>query len=416
MEEGDLLVYNLGEVATLAGGVRRGEGMRDVGLRSRAAVLVRGGRVEEVGDSDALRKKWLGSVPTLNAGGRAATPGLVDAHTHAAFAGDRVHEFVLRTQGATYAEILRAGGGILNTVRATREATRAELLKALLARLDRMVEHGTTCAEVKSGYGLDKDTELRLLEVVREAAERHPVDLVPTFLGAHAVPPEFASAAEYARFVADEVLPAAADRAEFVDVFCDEGAFDVASSRRVLEAGRDLGLRVKVHADELAHSGGSRLAAELGAASADHLLHADAKDAEALASSGVAPVLLPATALSLGAPFANARRLIDAGSAVALGTDLNPNCYTESMPFVTSLACLGMRMTPAEAIAAATINAAAAVGRDRDCGSLEPGKAGDLVVWDAPTVAHVPYRMGVNLAWKVVKLGEVVVDRSEKRL
>lgn len=414
--DGDLLVYNLSEVATLAGGVRRGEGMRDLGLVKDAAVVIRDGHVESVGDSETLKRKHRGEMPSVNAGGRAASPGLVDAHTHAVFAGDRVHEFDLKLSGVSYGEILKAGGGILHTVRATREATRAELLKQLLGRLDRMIDHGTTCAEIKSGYGLDKDTEIRLLETIHAAAERHPMDLVSTFLGAHAVPPEFKTAAEFAEFLVTEVLPDAADRAEFVDVFCEHGAFDVASSRRVLEAGRELGLKLKVHADELAHSGGSRLASEMGALSADHLLHADDADVAALVKSGTIPVLLPATAFSLGAPYAPARRMIDAGAPVAVATDLNPNCWCESLPLAMALACHGMRMTPAEAFAATTINAAAALGRDRERGSLEPGKVGDLVVWDAPTLAHVPYRFGVNLAWKVVKYGEIVVDRSERRI
>ncbi|MHB8606652.1 MAG: amidohydrolase family protein, partial [Thermoplasmatota archaeon] len=240
-------------------------------------------------------------------------------------------------------------------------------------------------------------------------------DCVPTFLGAHAVPPEFANAREYAEFVAREVVPAAAGSAEYVDVFCDKGAFSPDEARIVLEAGAREGMRVKVHAEELAHTGGASLAAELGATSADHLLHATADDVQRLTKANVAPVLLPTTALALGGEFANARALIDAGAPVALASDLSPNSYGESMPLAMALACTRMRMTPAEAITASTANAAAAVGRANVCGSLDIGKQGDMLILDATSVSHLPYRLGVNLAWKVVKLGEVVVDRSDKR-
>jgi imidazolonepropionase len=388
--------------------------MNDLAIERDAAVLVEDGVVTEVGRSAALVRDAPTDAVRLNCGGRSVVPGFVDAHTHAVFAGDRVDEFEMKLRGAKYADILAAGGGILRTVRLTREATRAELLKSLLSRLSRMLEHGTTTVEVKTGYGLDLENERKLLDVLEMAAERHPIDVVPTLLAAHAVPPEFGSAKEYAEHVAQRIVPELADRAEFVDVFCEEGVFDVDSSRLVLEAGAQQGMRVKVHADELARSGGSLLAAELRATSADHLLHAGAQEREALAEADVAAVLLPATALSLGAPYADARALVDAGALVALATDCSPNSYTESMPFVMTLACLGMRMTPAEALVAATVNAAAAVGRD-DRGTLEEDMAADLVVLDAPSYRHVVYHMAVNPVWRVVKMGEVVVDRSERR-
>lgn len=412
----DLLVYNIGELATLEGGVRYGRAMRDLGIRRNAAILIQDGFVEEIGESEALWKEHRRDVPLLNAQGRCVTPGFVDPHTHAVFAGDRVNEFERKLEGATYADILREGGGILHTVRLTREATRAELLKELMMRLDRMVEHGTTTVEIKTGYGLDLETEKRLLDVCREAEERHPVEVVRTLMPAHAKPPEFASASEFAAHVSEKIIPALADEAEFVDVFCEEGVFSVDDSRRVLAAGIGHGLVPKIHADELARSGGSRLAAELGTRSADHLLHASPEDVAGLVKAGVTPVLLPGTALSLSAAFANARGMIDAGAPVAIATDYNPNCPSESMPMAMALACYGMRMTPAEALTAATINAAAAIGRDEDRGSLEEGKQGDLVLFEAPSHAHVPYRFGVNLVWKVVKLGEVVVDHSDRRL
>ena len=410
-----LLVYNIGELATLDGGPRRGvDEMNDLAILRDAAVLIEDGVVEEVGESDALLRNAPTGAVKLNVGGRAVVPGFVDAHTHAVYAGDRIDEFALKLQGARYEDILAQGGGILHTVRLTRQATRAELLKQLMARLSSMMEYGTTTCEVKSGYGLDLETEKRLLQTIREADERHPMDLVSTFLGAHAVPPEFDDSKSYAEHVARDMVPEVAEMAEFIDVFCEKGVFTPDESRLILEAGAQEGMRVKVHADELALSGGSMLAADLGAISADHLLHAGAEQRRALAEADVACVLLPATALSLRAPYADARALIDAGALVALATDHSPNTPTESMPFAMSLACHGMRMTPAEALTAATVNAAAAVGRD-DRGCLEEGMIGDLVILDAPSHRYLPYRFGMNPVWKVVKLGEVVVDWSGRR-
>lgn len=410
-----LLLHDIGELVTLEGGPRRGKDeMNDLGIVRDAAVLIEDGIIEEVGKSDRLLKQAGTGATRIHCGGRAVVPGFIDAHTHAVFGGDRVDEFELKLQGVAYADILAAGGGILHTVRLTREATRAELLKGLLARLSSMMDHGTTTVEVKSGYGLDLATERRLLEVMRSADERHPMDVVSTFLGAHAVPPEFDDAKSYAEHVATEMVPELGDAAEFIDVFCEKGVFSVDESRMILEAGAQQGMRVKVHADELARSGGSMLACELGAVSADHLLHAGPEERAALADHDVACVLLPATALSLNAPYADARSLIDSDALVALATDNNPNCYTESMPFVMALACHGMRMSPAEALVASTVNAAAAVGRD-DRGSIEDGMLADLVILDAPSHRYIPYRFGMNPVWRVVKMGEVVVDRANRR-
>ena len=410
-----LLLHNIGELCTLEGGPRHGaDEMNDLGILRDAAVLIEDGIIDEVGPSDKMLKNAPTGAAKLHCGGRAVVPGFIDPHTHAVFAGDRIDEFEMKLQGATYAQILASGGGILHTVRLTREASRAELLKQLLTRLSSMMEYGTTTAEVKSGYGLDLATERRLLEVMRAADERHPMDVVSTFMGAHAVPPEFPDAPSYARHVAEKMVPEVADLAEFVDVFCEQGVFDVESSRLVLEAGSQEGMRVKVHADELARSGGSQLAADVGAVSADHLLHAGHAERQALADADVACVLLPATALSLRAPYADARAMIDGGAMVALATDCNPNCMTESMPFIMGLACSGMRMTPAEALTASTTNAAAAIGRE-DRGTIEEGQLGDLVILDAPSHKYIPYRMGMNPVWRVIKMGEVVVDWSGRR-
>jgi len=410
-----LLLYNIGELVTLEGGARRGvDAMNELAILRDAAVYIEDGVIEEVGDSDRLLRGQSDAAVKLNVGGRSVVPGFIDAHTHAVYAGDRIDEFALKLQGAKYEDILAQGGGILHTVRLTRQATRAELLKQLMARLSAMMEYGTTTCEVKSGYGLDLETEKRLLQVIREADERHPMDVVATFLGAHAVPPEFDDSKAYAEHICRDMVPAIAEDAEFIDVFCEKGVFTPDESRMILEAGIQEGLRVKVHADELALSGGSSLAAELGAVSADHLLHAGPAERKALAEADVACVLLPCTALALNKPYANARALIDEGALVAVATDHSPNSPTESMPFAMSLACHGMRMTPAEVLVAATVNAAAALGRD-DRGSIEEGQIGDLVVVDAPSYRHIPYRFGMNPVWKVVKLGEIVVDWSGRR-
>jgi imidazolonepropionase len=388
--------------------------MNDLGILRDAAVLIEDGTIEDVGASDKLLRSAPDGAVKVNVGGRAVVPGFVDAHTHAVYAGDRIDEFALKLQGAKYEDILAQGGGILHTVKLTREATRAELLKQLMARLSSMLDYGTTTCEVKTGYGLDLETERRLLQVIRDADERHPMDVVATFMGAHAVPPEFDDGRSYAEHVARVMVPEFREMAEFIDVFCEKGVFTPEESRLILAAGTREGMRVKVHADELALSGGSDLAAQLSAVSADHLLHAGPDQRKRLAEADVVCVLLPCTALSLHKPYADARALIEEGALVAVATDHNPNCPTESMPFAMSLACHGMRMTPAEALVAGTVNAAAALGRD-DRGIIEEGAVGDLVVLDAPSHRFIPYRFGMNPVWKVVKLGEIVVDWSGRR-
>ncbi len=411
-----LLLHNIGELVTLEGGPRRGPAeMNDLKILRDAAVYIEEGVIEDVGPETRVMRAAPTDSVRIDCGGRSVVPGFVDPHTHAIYGGDRIDEFEMKLQGARYDDILATGGGILRTVTLTREATTHELLKQLMNRLSRMMEYGTTTAEVKTGYGLDFATERRLLEIIQMADERHPIDIVSTFLGAHAVPPEFADSATYARHVANDMIPEFAELAEFVDVFCEKGVFTVNESREILEAGAQQGLRMKVHADELALSGGSHLASELHAVSADHLLFAGEDERRALAESDVVGVLLPATALSLRAPYADARKLIDAGVLIALATDCNPNCPTESMPFIMSLACHGMRMTPAESLVASTINAAAALDRADDRGAIEEGMLGDLAIIDAPSYRHIPYRFGMNPIWKVIKMGEISVDRSGRR-
>lgn len=376
-----------------------------------AAVAAVDGSVVAVGPTDEMTRAYPPENATVavDAAGRSVVPGFVDSHTHALFAGDRADEFEAKLRGRSYQDLLAEGGGILRTVRATRDADAPTLLGNLLGHLDTMLAHGTTTVEVKSGYGLDAETERRMLDVVAAADARHPVDVVPTFMGAHAVP-EGADPDDYVERVVDEQLPAVAEQgvAEFCDVFCEEGVFSVAQSRRVLEAGRERGLTPKVHAEEFTRLGGAQLAADVGAASADHLLHATDTDAAALADAGVTPVLLPGTAFSLGESYADLRGLVDAGAPVAVATDFNPNCYSQSMPFAVALACVGMGATPAEALVAATRNGALALDRSDGLGTLREGAPADLLVLDAPSHVHVPYNFAVNVVDTVLKAGEVV--------
>jgi imidazolonepropionase len=399
----DLVVHDAREVVVgphEEGGLRRYED---------AAIAVVDGRVAAVGPSADVCRAYSpeDAHERIDASGRTVVPGFFDAHTHACFAGDRSDEFEAKLAGATYGELLAAGGGIHRTVRAVRETSTEQLTADLLAQLDVMLAHGTTTVEVKSGYGLDTETELRMLRAIGEADGLHPVDVVPTFMGAHAVP-EREDADDYVTAVVTEQLPAVAEQgvARFCDVFCDEGAFTTAQSRRVLEAGIDHGLTPKIHAEELAHTGGARLASELGATSADHLLRATTDDIDALVGADVVPVLLPATALSLGGDYADARAMLDAGASVALATDFNPNCFSRAMPFAMTLACVGMRLTPSEALVAATANAAQALDLRR--GTLEVGAAADLAVVDAPAHVHLAYDFDVNRVGTVVKDGAVV--------
>ena len=391
------------------------EGDRTLETHADGALAVVDGEVAAVGPTDAVSRAYPpeNAARAIDASGRAVLPGFVDPHTHALFAGDRSDEFAAKLRGTTYQELLAEGGGILRTVRAVREADEETLLANLLGHLDTMLEHGTTTVEVKSGYGLETATELRMLRVIERADDAHPVDVVPTFMGAHAVP-EARDADDYAAEVVDEQLPAVESQgiAEFCDVFCEEGVFSVAQSRRILEAGRRAGLTPKVHAEELAHVGGTQLAAELGAASADHLLHATEEDVAALVEADVTPVLLPGTAFGLGAEYADAQQFLDAGAPVAVATDFNPNCHSHSVGFALALSCVEMRMTPAEAVIAGTRNAALALDRASGLGTLGEGAPGDAIVLDAPTHVHVPYQYGTNLVETVLKEGRVVAPAA----
>lgn len=419
----DLLVTGASQVVTVApppgtpAGPRSGKAMREVGVIPGGAVAARAGRIVAVGEETEVRGRvdLEPGARVVDAEGGTVLPGLIDPHTHAVFAGWRADDFRLRLRGVPYLEILAAGGGILSTVRATRAASAGELARLLEERLAAMLLCGVTTVEVKSGYGLSWPEEHKLLSVMAQVASSQPVEIVPTFLGAHAVPEEYKGNADgYVEHIVRVMLPEVARQglARFVDVFCDEGVFDLDQTRHLLSAARKLGLGVRLHADELASLGGAELAAELGAASADHLLRSRPEGWRRMAQAGVVAVLLPGTALFLGKPYAPARDMIGAGVAVALATDFNPGtCPIASLPLVMGLACVGMGMEPEEVVVAVTANAALAVGRP-DLGTLEVGKQADLVIFGVPAYEHIPYRMGgAPVSW-VVKKGKVVVERG----
>jgi imidazolonepropionase len=398
-----LLVRDLEQLVTTAGDEApvRGDALGRVEVLEDAFVLCEGGRITAMGQMRELQR-LEGEVEEVDGSGLSAIPGLVDCHTHACFAGDRVDEFSLRARGATYEELHAAGGGILSTVRATRAAGEAELQAAVARHRGWMLRAGTTTFESKSGYGLDRETELASLRVI--AAEGG----VPTWLGAHAVPPEFPDADRYVDFLLAEVLPEAARLAEAADVFVEEGAFEPAQARRYLEACRDAGLALRLHADQFTERGAVPLAVELGARSVDHLEATGPDGVRALAASDVVAVLLPVSALFLDRPMPPARALAEAGAAIALATDFNPgSSFCESLPIVCSLACTQLHLSPEEALAACTVNAAHVLGRSDRIGRAAPGYDADLVLLNAPDWRHLAYHLGGDLVTAVIRHGEV---------
>lgn len=391
--------------------------MRELGLVEGGAVFACDGVVVAAGPEAEVLEQASDTAVVIDAGDGVVTPGLVDPHTHAVFATTREGEFAMRVEGKSYEEIAEAGGGIRSSVRALRGADPDILLTNGRRTLDRMLKFGTTTVEVKSGYGLSLDAELKMLRVTSELADTHVMDVVPTFLGAHEFPDEWRDDRDgYVDLLVDEMIPAVAAEklARFCDVFCEEGVFTVEQSRRVLTAAREHGMEPKLHADELHPAGAAELAAEIGAVSADHLVCASDAGISALAAAGVVAVMLPGTTLSLGKrDFAPARKMIEAGVPVALATDCNPgSSMTESMQIILALASMALRMTPEEALVAATVNAACAIRADGVLGSLTPGRQCDLVVWEVDDYRAIPYHYGVNLVESVVKRGEVVAPAA----
>lgn len=415
-----MLIHSSSQLLTLSGGPQRGSDLGNLNIIQDGAVLTAGDKILAVGPSEELRAAHP-NEPLLDAAGKVVMPGFVDPHTHAIWAGDRAAEFEMRLAGASYLEILAAGGGILSTVKATRGASLETLMEETRPRLKSMFDHGTTTAEAKTGYGLDTATELRMLEALLTLDAEGPIELAITFLGAHAIAPEYKDRPdEYTELLCQSMLPdlntwwsknAPSREKPFVDVFCETGAFSLESSRRILKRARDLGYPLKVHADEFDNLGGSRLAAELGAVSVDHLVATSAGDIMALASSETVAVALPCTPFGLAErDYTPAQDILETGGLLAIATDLNPGtAWCESMQFAIALACRYLRLTPAQAIAAATINAAAAISRADRIGSIEPGKQADLLILSVPDYRHLGYRFGTNLVQTVIKKGKVVI-------
>ena len=419
-ESADLIIVNAEELLTLAGAPgkpRIGKEMRELGIIREGAVAIREGRIVGVGKTKDITRAFRAGY-LVSAQGKTVLPGFVDPHTHLVFAGSREDEFEMRVEGTSYMEIMGSGGGILKTVRETRRTRVERLVELGLERLDAMLVHGTTTVEAKSGYGLTTVDELKILEAVRRLNQLHSVNVVSTLMGANMVPPECrGNPNEFVELILSEMIPKVAEKglAEFCDVFCERGAFTLEQAKHVLMRGKAAGLEPKVHADQLSMFGGAEIAADVGAVSAEHLLFSSVEGVKALAQKGVIAVLLPAAAFSLMiGRYADARLMIDSGVPVALGTGFDASCWVENQQLVIAMACHSMRMTPAEAITAATVNAAYAVNRGEEVGTLEVGKRADVLVLNAPNHSFLGYRFGVNLVDKVIKNGRLVVDREKQ--
>jgi imidazolonepropionase len=420
-----MLIHSASQLVTPDGGPQRGHELGRLKIIENGAVLVRDGVIEEVDTSAKLIYKYP-NEERVDASGRAVVPGLVDPHTHLVFAADRAAEFEMRLQGKSYMEIMNAGGGIASTVRATRSATPEDLLAQTRQRAQAMLRLGTTTAEAKSGYGLELNAELAQLQVLLTLDREGPLEIVPTFLGAHAVPPEYAGrSAEYVELLCQKMLPAvkawwqahAAPRPlPFVDVFCEKGVFELEDTRRILSTAKEMGFPLKAHVDEFENLGGAGLAAQLGAVSVEHAVKTSADEIKALGQSDTVVVSLPCTPFGLAeAHYSPARSMLAQDCLLALATDLNPGtAWCESMQFVMALACRYLKLTPAQALVAATLNAAKAVGRADRIGSIEPGKQADLLVLSVPDYRHLGYRFGGNLVETVIKKGKVVATNCIK--
>ena len=417
---GNIIIKNASQLVTCSGfKAKHSREMADLHIINDGTVVIEEGIIKAVGKTEDILSDFdENRFSIIDAGGKAVLPGFVDSHTHFVFGGYRAQEFSWRLHGDSYMQIMERGGGILNTVLATREATKNELIETGRKRLDSMLSFGVTTVEGKSGYGLDHDTELKQLEVMADLDNRHPIDIIRTFLGAHAVTKDYKGRENaYIEYLTDNVMPEVAERnlAEFCDVFCEKNVFSVEQSRQLLHRAKEMGFKLKIHADEIVQLGGAELAAELGAISADHLLQASEKGIRDMAENGVVATLLPGTAFSLREPYARGRYMIDNNCAVALATDLNPgSCFSESIPLIFALATLYMNMTIEETITALTINGAAALDRAGAIGSIDAGKKGDVIVLEFPSYEFIPYHTGVSTVEKVVKCGNLVFDKEKK--
>ena len=414
----NILIKNASQLVTCSGfQAKQGKAMSDLHMIEDGAVVIENARITAVGKSEAvLAKIDEAKFESIDASGKAVLPGFVDSHTNFIFGGYRAEEFSWRLRGDSYMAIMNRGGGIINTVKATRNASIKELIESGKRRLDSMLSFGVTTVEGKSGYGLDETTEIKQLEVMKTLNHIHPIEIVSTFLGAHAVPKKFKDREdEYIDYMIHRVIPKVADLklAEFFDIFCEKGVFSVKQSKRLLLHALKIGLKIKIHADEMVQLGGAELAAELGAVSADHLLHASESGIKALADAGVVATLLPGTAFSLKEPYARGRYMIDQNCAVALATDFNPgSCFSESIPLIFALATIYMNLSIEEAITALTINGAAAIDRADTIGSIDVGKSGDVIILEYPSYQYIPYHIGVSTVEKVIKKGELVFDKG----
>jgi imidazolonepropionase len=411
MKNGNIIIKNAAQLVTCSGfSAKKGSEMSDLHIIENGTVIITDGIIAYVGkDADCPPLSDYPGHKVIDAAGKAVLPGFVDSHTHFVFGGYREEEFSWRMRGDSYMSIMERGGGIHNTMTATRNASFDELKETGRKRLDSMLRLGVTTVEGKSGYGMNKETELKQLEVMKALNEEHPVDIASTFMGVHATPAEYKGREDaFLDYMIEEVMPEvkAGNLAECCDIFCEKNVFDIEQSRRYLSAARDLGFNLKIHADEIVTLGGAELAAELKALSADHLLQASDKGIADLAKSGVVATLLPCTAFSLKEHYARGRYMIDSGCVVALATDLNPgSSFTNSIPLLFALACIYMQLSPEEAVTALTINGAAAVGRAESIGSIDVGKQGDLVILEFPSYKFLPYHIGMNIVEKVVKNG-----------
>jgi len=414
MKSVDILIKGANEILTVKGPkrARKGREMSELRIIRNGYVAIDNGKIVYVGKDNPGYQ----ADEVIDAKGKIVLPGFVDPHTHLVFSGYRDFELDLKLKGYSYQDISKMGGGINYTVKLTRKASKERLFEEASERIKSMLIHGTTTCEAKSGYGLSLKDEIKILEVNRELNKKHPIDIISTFLGAHAVPEEYrGKKEEYVKLIIDEMIPEVVERdlARFCDVFCERGYFNREESRAILVAGKEHGMIPKIHADEFSNCSGAELACEVGAISADHLLKVSEKGMEMLAKSNTIAILLPATVFSLmSKEFAPARKLIDSGAAVALATDLNPNCYTENMQFVMQLACFCMKMKIEEVIVAATINAAYSIGIGDRVGSIEQGKDADILIMDIPSYTFIPYHFGINLVDTVIKSGKIIWKKN----